>query len=322
MTTSVFVQAILGLVVVYLLASMLASGLREIVARLLNERGKLLRDNLLGMLPDRWVYQRVINHPSVACLYRGAPGQSALPSYIPPRSYANALLDVLVRRLQSDGGKPVNFDLDGVRKAVANAKDADLAVGHALAPLIARANTMDEALANVEQSFNSSVDRIGGWYKARTQKVLFLLGLAIAAAGNLDTIQIVSSLAQSEGLRTVAAAGGERLAAAGVTDADAARRAQAELARLADAGLPIGYACIGAAARPAAPGTVTLTALGERCGSQAAQLGLGDWAIKIFGWLLTALAVSLGAPFWFDLIGRAVNLRSSGTKPAPAGGQG
>lgn len=315
MTTSAFVQAIFGLAVVYLLASMLASGLREIVARLFNERGKLLRDNLLSILPDRWVYQRVINHPLVACLYRGTPGQSALPSYIPPRSFANALLDVLMRRLQSDGGKPVKFDLNGVRKAVANAKEADLAVGHALAPLVARAGTMEEVLANVEQSFNSSVERIGGWYKARTQKMLFFLGLAIAAAANLDTIQIVSSLAQSENLRTVVAASGERLASAGAPDADAAQRARTELGRLADAGLPIGYACIGSAARPSTPGAGTLTALGDRCGSQAAQLGLGDLAIKVFGWLLTALAVSLGAPFWFDLIGRAVNLRSSGTKP-------
>jgi len=45
--------------------------------------------------------------------------------------------------------------------------------------------------------------------------------------------------------------------------------------------------------RPSAPSAVTLTALGDRCGSQAAQLGLGDWAIKVFGWLLTALAISL-----------------------------
>jgi hypothetical protein len=34
------------------------------------------------------------------------------------------------------------------------------------------------------------------------------------------------------------------------------------------------------------------------------------------GWLLTALAAALGAPFWFDLIGRVVNLRGAGAKPA------
>jgi hypothetical protein len=33
------------------------------------------------------------------------------------------------------------------------------------------------------------------------------------------------------------------------------------------------------------------------------------------GWLLTAVAVSLGAPFWFDLLSRLVNIRGAGNKP-------
>lgn len=37
-----------------------------------------------------------------------------------------------------------------------------------------------------------------------------------------------------------------------------------------------------------------------------------------FGFLITAFAISLGAPFWFDLLNRFVNLRVSGAKPAEA----
>jgi hypothetical protein len=40
-----------------------------------------------------------------------------------------------------------------------------------------------------------------------------------------------------------------------------------------------------------------------------------QWGIKILGWIVTALAISLGAPFWFDLLRKLVNIRSSGTKP-------
>jgi hypothetical protein len=36
------------------------------------------------------------------------------------------------------------------------------------------------------------------------------------------------------------------------------------------------------------------------------------------GFLLTAIAASLGAPFWFDVLNRFVNLRASGNKPSPA----
>jgi hypothetical protein len=36
---------------------------------------------------------------------------------------------------------------------------------------------------------------------------------------------------------------------------------------------------------------------------------------KILGWLLTAGALSLGAPFWFDVLSKFINIRGSGDKP-------
>ncbi|MBK7407801.1 MAG: hypothetical protein IPJ40_06805 [Saprospirales bacterium] len=36
------------------------------------------------------------------------------------------------------------------------------------------------------------------------------------------------------------------------------------------------------------------------------------WLHKAFGWLVTAIAISLGAPFWFDMLRKMVNIRSSG----------
>jgi hypothetical protein len=36
---------------------------------------------------------------------------------------------------------------------------------------------------------------------------------------------------------------------------------------------------------------------------------------SIFGWLITALAISLGAPFWFDLLNKFINLRNAGKNP-------
>lgn len=39
---------------------------------------------------------------------------------------------------------------------------------------------------------------------------------------------------------------------------------------------------------------------------------------RVFGWVLTAAFTTLGAPFWFDLLGRLVSVRGNGNKPAPA----
>jgi hypothetical protein len=44
-------------------------------------------------------------------------------------------------------------------------------------------------------------------------------------------------------------------------------------------------------------------------------MGAGDWLVKVLGWLVTGLAVSLGAPFWFDLLNRVVDLRGAGRRP-------
>lgn len=35
---------------------------------------------------------------------------------------------------------------------------------------------------------------------------------------------------------------------------------------------------------------------------------------SLLGWLITAVALSFGAPFWFDILGLAVNLRGDGSR--------
>ena len=45
-----------------------------------------------------------------------------------------------------------------------------------------------------------------------------------------------------------------------------------------------------------------------------------DGVGKMLGLLVTAFALSLGAPFWFDLLGKVSNLRGAGPA-APAAGE-
>ncbi|HEY1872124.1 MAG TPA: hypothetical protein VGG71_13775, partial [Chitinophagaceae bacterium] len=41
-----------------------------------------------------------------------------------------------------------------------------------------------------------------------------------------------------------------------------------------------------------------------------------NFLTMFFGWIATILAICLGAPFWFDILNKIANLRSSGPKPA------
>ena len=47
--------------------------------------------------------------------------------------------------------------------------------------------------------------------------------------------------------------------------------------------------------------------------------GVGGWVTHLFRWLFTAAAVSLGAPFWFDLLSRVAKLRGTGRRPGGGG---
>jgi hypothetical protein len=39
------------------------------------------------------------------------------------------------------------------------------------------------------------------------------------------------------------------------------------------------------------------------------------FGLSLLGWLITAAALSLGAPFWFDALGRLSRLRTTGKRP-------
>jgi hypothetical protein len=61
-----------------------------------------------------------------------------------------------------------------------------------------------------------------------------------------------------------------------------------------------------------------LRAATEAIGNLALPIGWvngGFGSTTLFGWLVTALSATLGAPFWFDLLNRFVNVRASGKAP-------
>lgn len=60
------------------------------------------------------------------------------------------------------------------------------------------------AQANLEEWFNGTMDRVSGWYKRRTQWILFFIGLFAAVALNVDTIAVTQELGRNKALREMA----------------------------------------------------------------------------------------------------------------------
>ncbi|ABB75019.1 hypothetical protein Nmul_A1721 [Nitrosospira multiformis ATCC 25196] len=151
---------------------------------------------------------------------------------------------------------------------------------------------------NLEDWFNKTMERVGGWYKRWTQRVLLCLATLVVVASNADTVMLIERLSKDNVLRAsiVAAAEDTVKTQADAVSADTALKAAENLK------LPVGWSL-----DPYDSGYFRPPELSWK---------YTGWAFyKIFGLLISILAVTLGAPFWFDTLSKFVNLRSAGTPP-------
>jgi hypothetical protein len=155
--------------------------------------------------------------------------------------------------------------------------------------------------------------------------VTVVLALIIAGLTNADTMLWVKSLSNDPALREVLVAQATEYAkqegysedgpvSGGDTSVSAARGGPGD----STAKVATSIDTISAAARRIQESITEVRKLGIPLGWDKAPEGTA-WISKILGILLTTLAMSLGAPFWFDMLKKAVNIRSSGGLAGEAG---
>ena len=324
----------IGLIFMYLMTSLLVTIVQEGIASALNLRGKSLFDAVANLLADPALtrhpdYKELVldlyRHPLIRSLYRLphregelAPAmfvrKVALPSYIPSRLFAVALVDVLRGKTATEA---VGMDrvLAGAGESVAKLPVGPLRTSLTL--LVGDADLARESVNRraelvsdrIEAWFDDSMARASGWYKRKSQKISLAIALALAVLINASTFNVAGRLWSDNALRaqvsaTAAAYHNESRGAiadsivAGSEDARApslAAQWNDRMKRLESSSLPIGW-----------PSDFT-TALPR---------DVAAWAGLIFGWLVTGLAASLGAAFWFDVLGKVLRIRGSGPRPA------
>lgn len=324
---STVLEVAIGMVFVYLLLSLLCSAVVEYIEAKLNYRAKdlekairLLLDQTDGQAGDRTQNaaapadspsSRLYQHPLVKSLYRG----DKLPSYIPSRTFALALWDMAFPADQRAAAAGGAHNIATIRAAINANQYVPPSVKRALLALVDDAGSdFEKARKNIEEWYDGAMDRASGWYKRRVHVILLVIGLVVSALVNADTINISKALMQNDALRQSIVAEAEEAArtplpVATPTPADpaAASRAAAEKARAVRAqletlGLPLGWV----RAAHDATGSVTNAADPRRFPDTA-----GGWILKVIGLLITALAVSQGAPFWFDLLNKFIVIRST-----------
>ena len=282
------IDVAIGLVFVFALLSLICSSLTEMVSQLLRWRATTLEKGVRSLIADQATRDAFYDHPLIRSLGKETePGENKHPAYIPTRLFALVLLDVLAPPPAAQRSANDDAQVAGdVRRALSTLTGLNDAA-------------LEAQRKNVELWFDDVMDRVSGWYKRKAQWTLLVFAVLVTSVANVDCINLATTLWQSPALRTAladSAASYQAGAQANPEQKETLDELQARLDKLSAQGLPLGWA-------------------GDKVLSSAEPK---QWLTKVAGLLLTALAVSLGAPFWFDLVNKLVNIRSAGKIPPPS----
>jgi hypothetical protein len=210
-----------------------------------------------------------------------------------------------------------------LRHAILNADQLGEQPKRALLTLIDSAGgDVTEAIGKIERWYDSAMDRVSGWYKRHVQWMLLVLGLAIATLFNADTVAIFCSLANDPVQRGV-------LLDAARAYATTPLSAPHPIAEITVPGASTNGAPQASCSYPAGSAECRIEDTMKKVGVLGIPLGwrtddarlypgdsVWNWVWKVIGIAVTGIAITLGAPFWFDILSRFMMARTT-AKPQP-----
>jgi hypothetical protein len=370
MFNSVVLDIVIGLIFIYLLYSLLATIIQEIVASYFGFRAKILERAIFRMLEDEnkfnskfksilYLFKKSGNggkansisyeyykHPLI--LFLGESDSRGKPAYINRETFSKVMVDLLRGKDVKPGDDItplIQKSLDENRTNWGQAQISEQTHSYLISIWADANGDVAKFKRHLESWFDETMDRASGWYKKHIQFILFFIGLAIAIVFNVDTIKIVNKLEKDPKLR-------EQI----VQQADAFvkdhpnldtdlmqqeidyKKAVAENLKNDSAlnmNSMVGYAKDSVelakyqflkARRDTLINRAEMLMRND-VNNVHQVLGL-EWENydygpslllsllkSLLGWVITALALSLGAPFWFDLLNKLMKLRGSVATP-------
>jgi len=280
---STVLDLVLGILFSFLIISLVTSTITEAIASAVGWRANTLLGGIKDLLNDRTftgLAQSIYRHAAVNPLDDGTPKTEAnlqfKPSYIDPKQFAGALIDVL--NLAPAAGATVT--VAGLQNQITSSTLLNDQLKTMLTGIVTRTggnvNRIRDELATW---FDSGMDRVAGSYKRKTQKWGFWIAVLCAIALNIDIVKIAEALWDQPILMKGFSV------SAGQLPQDVLDQAQ-------QLGLPFGWG----------PAAITYAQCWQH------------WPYMIAGWAIAAVATLFGAPFWFDALQKFVQLRGAGSK--------
>lgn len=325
MFNNVAIDVVIGLVFIYLLYSLLATILAEMVATSIGLRAHNLREAVERMLSDddeerQSLWNRFLNtfsiiksaksptvkvfynHPEIK--YLGRTRLLTSPSNFKAYSFAKTLLYTLngpgpidlavIRKQLQQIGSGANVDKD--KKIL----DKNTAV-YVLSLLNEANGDVEQFRLNLESWFDRTMEQALEWYKRKIQSILLVIGFAIAWSFGVDTIAITKKLATDKTTR-------ERI----VVLAEAYSNQPLSISKFSKDSVNVQDVKQLNARLDSL--SVVKKKLDNDLNAVSEVLGMKDdkpFTNHFPGYILTAFAISLGAPFWFDLLNKIMRLRTA-----------
>lgn len=305
----------IGLTFIFVALSLVCSFIQELLATVFSWRSEFLERGLRSMLqrtpesdddgPDT-AGEGLTDKVLTSAFIREKLSAQArkrgrrVPSYLSSRTFGLALLDTIAP--PATGGQDL---LARARTGLAQIlPDHEHPVRRQLEVLIDEAGgDRDKFRGAVEGWYDDTMDRVSGWYKRRSQVVLVAIGILVAGFANTDTVEVTTRLWKEDAVRAAIVAQASEAVEAG-DEEDLETRLE-EHGSLVDGvrqlDLPIGW---------------------NEANGQPEDLDVVGGDDSTIAWLagvlLTGLALSFGAPFWFDALSKLARMRISGRKPEPS----
>ena len=355
MFQNVAFEVFIGLIFIFLLYSLLATIIQELIARFVDLRGRMLVKALRVLLDDRkkgksGLLYRFWEHVSanVSHVFCPLPGSSMSkvfythpaikylsqsswknkPSYIAADTFANVVIQLL--RGNYKGQEP---QMTLIQRTLEETPTVSAGTGgnntsasidpetlEYLKQLFYDAqNDLEKFKASLEKWFNETMNSVSEWYKKQAQAMLFVIGLVIAIVFNVDAIAICRILSKDKAVREqivqlasktvpvydTLTTGIQKLKAGDSTALNINKAYDIVVKDASEASSVMGLGSI-FKGTPAGNKPLQFNPLQEGRGG------------TILGWLITTLAISLGAPFWFNLLSKVIKLRVSNSNEQPA----
>ncbi len=316
-----FLDLVIGLIFIYLIYSLACSTLWEIAVNFTFLRGKMLQKWFLNTfknsIGDEEVFaHKILSHPLIQSLSKSGK----MPSYISSRQFSEALVDLIVN-LKKTGEGQVKYTLSEID--INNLKESlkkltflpDELKGVLLQYISEAEGKIEKVKEQIAHWYDDAMDRVGGSFKKFSQRWILAFAVVLVGFTNADSLRIVTYLYDNPTAREAIA----NKAALFVQDSTVVKQLDELRLLPTDSIKPSQQEAL----VKINANLQSLNSLNKELKGMSFPIGwngdeaLKGWNIvkKIAGLLITAFAVSMGAPFWFETLNKLVNLRSSGNKP-------